>query len=124
MQPSTRPPPPSTLEVPPDGFVPEHDLAMACGRGVAVRTGAVLSLRDGRRFALEAAVRVLGRYDGETDPFGLTGAIEPIASLLRRGFVIGAERVALGKLVYDVVCGAVLHPFGSPDESGPWPGGR
>ena len=40
--------------------------------GEAVQTGYVLALNDGRRFALQEAVRVLGNISQDSDPYGFT----------------------------------------------------
>lgn len=126
------PPGDATERVVAGAFVPEQELMGFVSTGAVRRAGILLETADGRAFVLQEAVRFLGRFDGETDPFGLVGAVEPVASLLKRGFVMNSERVALGKLVYDVVFGVICHPLptrppqppGTPDDSGPQPASR
>ncbi len=102
-----------------DEFIAEDHLAMLLARGDAQRSGCLLRLRDGRLYALQDAARVLGNVRQETDPYGLTGSVDSVANLLRRGFVMNAERIALGRCVYDVEYGYVVqHIAGSADASG------
>jgi len=101
-----------------DDFVAEETLAKMIDQGEAQRDGCLLRLRDGRRFALREAVRILGHVSQETDPYGLTGHTETLAVLLERGFVVSAGRVALGRQVYDTERGYLAQRIGNPDASG------
>jgi len=99
--------------------------------GEAVRRGPLLTLKDGRRFLLEDALRVLGRRTSETDPYGLIGRVLPLRDLLKRGALLAADGVRMGVAVYDAEQGAILVPLtdavagppgGAPaDESGQVP---
>jgi hypothetical protein len=100
-------------------FVAEDHLTTLIDRGDAHRNGCLLWLRDGRMYALQDAVRILGNVSHETDPYGFTGTTDTLASMLRRGFVMNSERVALGRSVYDVAWGYLVQRIsGSPDASG------
>jgi hypothetical protein len=106
------------LRISDDGFVADAVVDSWVRSGDAVRAGGLLSLRDGRRYLVRDAVRVLGRRNGETDPYGFTGRVESIRELLRQGAVAFADGIRLGPAVYDVEYGVVAIPFASPDESG------
>jgi hypothetical protein len=105
-----------------DAFVAEPTLDEWIRAGEAVRAGALLNVRDGRRFLLRDAVRVLGRRNGDTDPYGLTGRVESLRDFLRQGALLTNEGIRLGPAVYDIEYGVVAKPFvASPDESGALP---
>ncbi len=99
-------------------FVSEEQLARLVEAGAAVRAGAVLMAKSGERFALQDALRILGVEPGKTDPYGLTGRVASLTSWLERGFVLYAARVALGRHLYDIELGVILHPLGDADRSG------
>ena len=101
-----------------DGFVTDDQLHGWVANGHAARAGIKLSLRDGRRFVLLEAVRVLGNVDSETDPYGFTGHVDTLGAMLKRGFVMSAERIALGRRVYDVEYGWIAEPMADADRSG------
>src|SRR5688500_16972696 len=67
-----------------DGFVSDAMLEEWIRAGVATRSGAIMSLSDGRRYALTDGLRILGRRNGDSDPYGLTGCLITLRSLLRR----------------------------------------
>jgi hypothetical protein len=90
-----------------DGFVSEATVDGWVRAGDAVRAGGVLAVRDGRRFLLRDAVRVLGRRNGDTDPYGFTGRVEAIRELIRRGASISADALRLGHAVYDIEYGVI-----------------
>lgn len=101
-----------------DGFASDAQLASWLRNGAAVRAGAVLTTREGRRFMLQDALRILGLQSGEMDPFGLTGRVDTIRQLLRQGALLSAERMRIGQHSYDVEYGVLALPFASADESG------
>src|SRR5688572_22412375 len=68
-----------------DGFIPDALLEDWVRSGTARREGAFLTLSDGRSFALTDGLRILGRRNGDSDPYGFTGRILALRSLLRRG---------------------------------------
>jgi len=107
-------PPPVSL----DGFIASHDLSALLASGEATQAGCILTTADGQGYALQEAVRVLGNISQESDPYGFTGLVETVGTLLKRGFVMSAERIALGRSVYDVEYGWLAHPIASADESG------
>jgi len=88
-----------------DAFISEATLDGWVRAGSAVRVGGLLTARDGRRFLLRDAVRVLGRRNGDTDPYGFTGRVEAIRELIRRGAGISADALRLGPAVYDIEYG-------------------
>ncbi len=101
-----------------DGFIPNELLSSLLEAGLATVASCMLTTSDGRRYVLQHAARILGTTTGNTDPFGFTGLVESLADLLERGFVICAERVALGRHIYDVEYGVLAYPLGSADDSG------
>ena len=88
-----------------DGFVPETAVDAWVRSGAATRVGALLSLADGRRYVLRDGVRVIGRRNGDTDPYGFTGRVEALRELVRRGATLTADALRLGPAVYDVEYG-------------------
>jgi len=94
-----------------DGFVPDSTLEEWVRVGSAERTGAVLTLTDGRRFALVDAVRMLGRRNGDSDPYGFTGRILTLRALLRRGALLSPDGARLGAAIYDVQFGSIAEPL-------------
>lgn len=107
-------------------FVAQGVLEGLLRAGEATRHGALLVLKDGRRFLLEDALRVLGRRTSETDPYGLIGRVLTLRDMLRRGAIVAADGARVGAAIYDIQLGATLTPLGEalgvgPDESGPMP---
>jgi hypothetical protein len=103
-----------------DEFISEDQLAGLVQRGEAIRNGCMLVARNGTLYMLQEAVRILGNVSQETDPFGFIGIVDTVGSLLKRGFVMSAERVALGRAIYDAEYGYLVQPIGngSADQSG------
>ena len=103
-------PVPGTVPLPcieADAFVPEVTVDGWVRRGAATRVGGLLVTPDGRRFVLRDAIRVLGRRNGDTDPYGFTGKVESIRELIRRGASVSADALRLGPAVYDIEYGFV-----------------
>jgi hypothetical protein len=123
---SSRPPTPppsgvdtrSRVRIGDDGFVSDAVLDAWMRAGEVVRAGAVLSVRDGRRFLLQDALRILGLRNGEVDLYGVTGRVDAIRNLLRQGALLSSDGVRIGSAIYDVEYGVLAFPFASPDESG------
>jgi len=69
---------------------------------------------DGQGFVLFEAVRVLGRTDGDTDPYGLTGVVESLCELLRAGATLTAEMMQLGSACYRIERGVIAISEGAP----------
>jgi hypothetical protein len=105
---------PPSLRIGEDAFVSEAALDGFVRAGGAVRTGALLTAADGRRFLLRDALRVIGRRNGDIDPYGLTGRVEAIRDFIRRGASISADGLRLGLAVYDVEYGLLAV---APDAS-------
>lgn len=120
-------PPPSTahaatkVRLAYDGFVSDAILAGWVQVGDVVRAGALLKVRDGRRYVLTDALRILGRANGETDPYGLTGRVSTLRDLLGQGATLSASSIRLGPAIYDVELGFIARQLASADESGPHP---
>lgn len=106
---------PST--VPADGFVPEVQLEEWVRVGLAHREGARLHFKDGRTFGWSDALRVLGRRNGESDPYGLTGKVITLRSLIRRGALIANDGFRLGAALYDVEFGGVIDASLASDKT-------
>jgi hypothetical protein len=109
---SSVPPPPPAPRIPEDAFLSEATVDGWVRSGAATRTDGVLTLSDGRRYALRDALRVIGRRNSDTDPYGLTGRVEPIRDFVRRGATISADSLRLGPAVYDVEYGFVAAAAG------------
>lgn len=114
---SSVPPPPRresatlpAVRIAPDGFVPDAIVDGWTRSGAATRAGALLTLSDGRRYVLRDAVRVIGRRNGDTDPYGFTGRVEALRELLRRGVTLAADAIRLGPAAYDVEYGVIAAP--------------
>ena len=103
------------------GFVPDAVLDAWLRAGEATRAGAILALRAGPQFYLSDAVRILGRRNGDTDPYGFTGRVEAIRELIRQGATVTPDAVRLGPAVYDAEFGVIAQRVRSADESGPHP---
>jgi hypothetical protein len=97
----------ATIRIGEDGFLSEAMVDAWVRSGSAVRAGSLLTTLDGRRFLLRDAVRVLGRRNGDTDPYGFTGRVEAIRELIRRGANVSADALRLGPAVYDIEYGFV-----------------
>jgi hypothetical protein len=98
--------------IPEDAFLAEATVDAWTRTGAATRTGGLLTLSDGRRYALRDALRVIGRRNGDTDPYGLTGRAEPIREFLRRGATVAPDALRLGPAVYDVEYGFLAAAAG------------
>jgi hypothetical protein len=92
-----------------DGFVADSILEEWKRTGVGSLSGTVLSLNDGRRFTLTDGLRILGRRNGDSDPYGLTGRILTLRSILRRGGMLSPDGVRLGAAIYDVGFGMIAE---------------
>lgn len=100
------------------GFVAEAVLDGLVRSGEVVRTDALLTTREGRRFVARDAIRVLGRSNGETDPYGLTGRVDTVRDFLRKGAIVSGNALRIGPAIYDIEYGALVHPMASADDSG------
>jgi hypothetical protein len=107
-----------------DAFVSETNVESWCRAGLATRHNATLTLREGSRYLLSEACRVLGRQDGQHDRFGLSGRVETLRALILQGAAVSRDAVRLGPATYDVEFGYVALPFASADESGCTPVAR
>jgi hypothetical protein len=66
-------------------------------------------MRSGSNFATTDGLRVLGRRNGESDPFGLTGRIMSLRSLIARGAIVSNNGVRIGAVIYDVELGTIIE---------------
>ena len=120
--PSTMPPPTTQrVRVGEDHFVNEAILDGWLRAGEVTRAGGMITARDGRRWLVTDGLRILGRRNGETDPYGLTGRVSSLRDFLRNGGILSADAVRLGPAIYDVEYGVIAFPVASPDESGAMP---
>ncbi len=94
-----------------DAFVSEITVDAWVRAGAAVRVGALLTVHDGRRLLLRDAVRVLGRRNGDTDPYGFTGRVDALRERIRRGASISLDALRLGPAVYDLEYGFLAVPL-------------
>lgn len=115
---ASRPPGHARVRVGEDGFVSDAQLEAWTRAGDAVRVGASLASADGRRWVLTDALRVLGRRNGETDPYGLTGRVLGLRQVLLQGGALFADALRLGAAIYDVEYGAHAVEALGADESG------
>lgn len=96
--------------IPEDHFLPDTTLQAWTRAAVLTREGSRL-LIDGRRFATVDGLRVLGRRNGESDPFGLTGRIMSLRALLARSAIVSGNGVRIGAVIYDVELGTIIEPL-------------
>jgi hypothetical protein len=89
------------------GFIPEQRLADLLFRRRIRRAGPGLIESDGRVYEIHEAVKVVGPGHGQSDPYGLTGAVEQLAELSRAGAVVGTRSMQLGSASYQVVRGVL-----------------
>ena len=115
---SSNPPAPLSPRLAMDGFLPDDLLASLLDGGQATRSGALLHTRDGRTYVLEDGVRVIGCHGRDNDPYGFTGMVESVGTLVRRGFVVTAERIALNRIAYDVELGGIAQPLVLSEDTG------
>ena len=65
-------------------------------------------------------LRILGRRDGDSDPYGLTGRVLSLRSVLRRGGLLSSDGVRIGPAIYDAAFGVLLTPVpASAEEESP-----
>ena len=95
-------------------FIAEATLLAFARAGELCRDGAIVTTPGGRRFVLQEAVRVLGRNNGASDPYGFTGQVDSIRELVKKGAAITGDTLRLGPAVYDVEYGflALFVPAG------------
>lgn len=91
--------------LPTDGFISDTILTTWTRTGIATRTGNAVALRAGADLVLTDALRVLGRRDGESDPYGLTGRVLTLRSLMDRGATLHTNGIRLGASTYDIELG-------------------
>lgn len=97
--------------LPPDGFISDAILATWIRAGIATRNGNAVSMRSGVDLILTDALRVLGRRDGESDPYGLTGRVSSLRSLIDRGATLHTNGIRIGASTYDVELGYTFQAF-------------
>src|SRR5262245_65681559 len=107
---SSRPSPTPPVRIGEDAFVSEATVDGWTRSGLASRVGSLISFGDGRRYTFRDAVRVLGRRNGDTDPYGFTGRVETMREFVRRGATLSADALRLGQAVYDVEYGYLVVP--------------
>ncbi|MFO0758560.1 MAG: hypothetical protein U0359_18855 [Byssovorax sp.] len=95
-------------------FIAEATLGAFVRQGEIRREGAVVATPDGRRFVLQEAVRVLGRNNGASDPYGFTGQVDSIRELVKKGGAITGDTLRLGSAAYDVEYGFVAAIVSAP----------
>lgn len=86
-------------------FIAEATLVAFVRTGELQRESATVTTQGGRRFALQEAVRVLGRNNGASDPYGFTGQVDSIRELIKKGGSITGDTLRLGPAVYDLEYG-------------------
>jgi hypothetical protein len=104
-----------------DHFVSDAVLDGWLRAGEVARAGGLLTARDGRRWSVRDGLRILGRRNGETDPYGLSGRVESLRDFLHKGGVLSPDAGRLGPAIYDLEYGVIAYPVTSPDESGALP---
>ena len=92
-------------------FVSESTLEAGVRAEELTRPSMSVCIVDGRLFVLTDAVRILGRRDSDTDPFGLLGRVETLRSLLRRGITLAPQGIRIGHATYDVEFGFLCSEF-------------
>lgn len=100
-----------TVSVGEDAFLSDAKIERWTRTGAATRAGALLTTRDGHRYLLRDAVRILGRRNGDSDPYGLTGKVESLREFVRQGATVSAYALRLGQAVYDIEHGLIATPY-------------
>ena len=100
----------SLAVVPADGFLSDATLSAWIRAGAAQRHGHVLTLEGGLELVLTDGLRVLGRCDGDSDPYGFTGKVMSLRSVLDRGASMHPNGMRLGAATYDVELGVIAEP--------------
>jgi hypothetical protein len=100
---------PSIVSMPADGFLSDATLAGWVRAGFATRTGSSLRTVQGNELILTDALRILGRSDGESDPYSFTGKVISLRALLDRGALIHANGMKLGAASYDIELGYIVQ---------------
>jgi hypothetical protein len=77
--------------------------------GSVTRNGSSLRLAGGGELILIDALRVLGRSDGDSDPYGFTGKVVSLRTLLDRGATIQSNGMRLGAASYDIELGYIVQ---------------
>jgi len=70
-------------------------------------------MQGGEELILTDGLRVLGRSDGESDPYGFTGKVMSLRSLLDRGAMVRSNGMRLGSATYDVELGVIVERGGA-----------
>lgn len=103
--------PTAVVRITEDAFVSDTKVDRWVRAGAALRAGALLTTRDGRRFLLRDAVRIIGRRNGDSDPYGLTGKVEALREFVRQGATVSAHALRLAQVVYDIEHGSIATPY-------------
>jgi hypothetical protein len=90
------------------GFISEQQLADLLFRRRVRRVGPGVVASGGRQFAIREAVRVVGRADGHSDPYGLSGVVESMSDLVRAGAQLNGHMMLLGSVSYCIERGVVV----------------
>lgn len=101
------------------GFLGERELADMLFRREVRRVGRGVVESQGKGYLLYEAVRVLGRRDGGSDPYGLTGTVEAREELVRAGARFAADTMVLGSASYRVERGVIAvarEAFAQPES--------
>jgi hypothetical protein len=101
---------PGLSVVPGDGFLSDATLVAWLRSGAAQRRGHILTLEGGTELVLTDGLRVLGRSDGDSDPYGFTGKVMSLRSVLDRGASVHSNGMRLGSATYDVELGVIAEP--------------
>jgi hypothetical protein len=95
------------------GFLSEQRLADLLFRRRIQRAGRGMILCDGQLYHLHEAVQIRGPEHDQSDPYGLTGAVERVDELRRAGASIGPISMHLGAVTYQVVRGVIAIARGT-----------
>lgn len=102
------------------GFISEQRLADLLFRRCVTRVGPGVIAASGARYAIHEAVKVLGRVDGQSDPYGLAGAVESMAALTRAGGHLSGRTLTLGSASYRVERGVIAVARDAPRPYDPF----
>jgi hypothetical protein len=94
-----------------DAFISESKIQRWVRSGAATRAGTLLATSDGRRYLLRDAVRIIGRRNGDSDPYGLTGRVEALRDFVRQGATVSEGSLRIAHVVYDIEHGAMATPY-------------
>jgi hypothetical protein len=103
-------------------FFPQATIDRWVATGEAALSGSELRLRrDGTRYKLVDAVRVLGEVTGAPDRFDVSGKVKTVGYMTELGAEVLGDSMVLGDNAFETVIGSLGTPL-PRDSRAPAPG--